>query len=120
MLDWGHRGLAASTACIAVISFITLYLFMRRHLQSLDTAVLLKTLAKVLLASTVLGAVAWAGKHYLLSDWATQAFWSRSSLLLLVIAVAGMAYALTAMLLQLQEVKVLAGAVRRRLPGRRS
>jgi putative peptidoglycan lipid II flippase len=119
-LHWGHRGLAASTACIAIINFAMLYAFMHQHLKSLDTKLLLKTLLKILAASAALGGIAWAGKYYLLSEWRTQAFIPKASLLFLVIAAAGAAYALTAMAVQLQEVKAIAGTVTRRLKRRRS
>jgi putative peptidoglycan lipid II flippase len=114
-LGWDHRGLAASTACIAIVTFALLYAFMHRHLKSLDTKLLLTTLVKVIVAGAALALVAWAGSHYLLRDWATQAFLPKAAWLAAVIAVAGMAYVLTAMALGLNEVNVIAGAVKRRL-----
>jgi putative peptidoglycan lipid II flippase len=113
-LGWGHRGLAASTACIAIINFALLYLMMHRHLKSLDTTLLLQTLARVAVAGAALGAVAWAGKHYWLSDWATQPFMSKAALLAAVIALAGLAYVAVALVLRVKEVDVIARAVRRR------
>jgi putative peptidoglycan lipid II flippase len=114
-LGWGHRGLAASTACIAVVNFGLLYLFMHRHLKTLDTKLLLATLMKVAIAGAVLAAVAWTGNHYLLHDWKTQAFIPKTAWLMAVIALAGMAYVLTAMALRLKEVNLIADAVKRRL-----
>ncbi len=55
------------------------------------------------------------GRAVLLRDWATQAFFPKASWLALVIALAGMAYLLTAMALRLDEVNVVVNAVRRRL-----
>ena len=114
-LGWDHRGLAASTACIAVVTFALLYVLMHRHLKSLDTKLLLATLVKVIVAGAALALVAWAGSHYLLRDWATQAFFPKAAWLAAVIAVAGMAYVLTAMALRLNEVNVIVDTVRRRL-----
>jgi putative peptidoglycan lipid II flippase len=114
-LGWGHRGLAASTASIAIVNFGLLYVFMHRHLRLLDTKLLLGTLAKVLLAGAALGLVAWAGSHYLLREWATQAFIPKAASLTAVISVAGMAYVLLAIVLRLKEVNVVVDAVRRRL-----
>ncbi len=115
VFHWGHRGLAASTACIAVTNFVVLYLLMHRHLKALDTVLMLQTLIKVLIAAAVLGLVAWAGKHYLLSDWRTQDFMAKTGYLLAVITAAGGAFLLTAILLKLNEVQVMAAAVKRRL-----
>jgi putative peptidoglycan lipid II flippase len=113
--QWGHRGLAASTACIASTNFVVLYVLMHRHLRSLDTALMLRTLAKVCIASALLGGVAWIGKHYLLNNWATQAFAPKAVYLFAVIVAAGGAFFVTAMLLKLNEVQVIAAAVGRRL-----
>lgn len=114
-LGWDHRGLAASTACIAVVNFALLYVFMHRHLKTLDTKLLLATLAKVALAGAALGLVAWAGKNYVLSNWATQAFIPKAAWLAAVIAVAGIVFVLAAMALRLSEVNIIVGAVKRRL-----
>jgi putative peptidoglycan lipid II flippase len=117
-LGWGHRGLAASTACIATFNFAVLYVLMHRHLHTLDTRLLLRTLLKVLLCGAVLAAVAWAGRYYWLSDWATQPFLPKTIRLLAVIALSGAAFVLAALLLRLDEVKVIAVQVRRRLTRR--
>ncbi|HMA12126.1 MAG TPA: murein biosynthesis integral membrane protein MurJ [Steroidobacteraceae bacterium] len=117
---WGHRGLAASTACIATFNFAVLYVLMHRHLRSLDTAPLLRTLAKVLLSGAVLALAAWAGRHYWLSDWATQAFFPKAARLLAVITLSGAAFVLAALALRVEELSVLAATVRRRLARRRA
>ncbi len=114
-LGWGHRGLAASTACIATANFALLYLIMHQHLKSLDTRLMLRTLGKVAIAGAVMGLAAWMGSHYLLRDWATQAFFPKAAWLAAVITVAGIAYVLTAMALRLNEVSVIVEAFRRRL-----
>jgi putative peptidoglycan lipid II flippase len=119
-LGWDHRGLAAATASIAIFNFALLYVFMHRRLKSLDTTLLLTTLLKVSLAGAALGLTAWAGKHYWLRDWATQAFVPKAALLALVIALSGMAYALVAMALRLREVQQIAGSVTRRLSRRKA
>jgi putative peptidoglycan lipid II flippase len=112
---WGHRGLAASAASIAIFNFAMLYLLMHRHLGSLDTKQLLHTLLKVLLAGAALALVAWAGRHYWLQDWATQPFVAKSLRLLAVITLAGTAFLLTAIALRISEVKVIVASIRRRL-----
>jgi putative peptidoglycan lipid II flippase len=119
-LGWGHRGLAASTACIATFNFAVLYLLMHRHLRTLDTALLLRTLLKVMIAGAVLALAAWTGSHYWLSDWATQQFLPKTLRLLAVIALSGAAFVLAATALRLEELKVLVATIRRRLARRRT
>ena len=93
---------------------------MHRHLRTLDTALLLRTLLKVMIAGAVLALAAWAGSHYWLSDWATQQFFPKTLRLLAVIALSGLAFVLAAMALRLEELKVLVATIRRRLARRRS
>ena len=112
---WGHRGLAASTACIATFNFALLYLLMHRHLQSLDTTLLLRTLLKVLTAGAVLALVAWAGSRYWLADWATQAFIPKTLRLFAVIALAGAAFVLAALALRVEELKMIVASLQRRV-----
>jgi putative peptidoglycan lipid II flippase len=114
-LGWGHRGLAFSTSCVATSNFLILYLLMRSHLGRLESRAMLVLLAKVALASAVLLAVAWTGAHLLLADWAVQPFWPTCLALLLVIAVAGAAFFLSANALRIGEVHEIVSAVRRRL-----
>jgi len=114
-LDWGHRGLAFSTACVATSNFVILYLLMRSHLGRLESRQLLRLLAKVALASLALLLVAAAGQQLLLSAWAIQPFWPKCAGLLLVIACAAAAFFLVAAALGISEVHDVAMAVRRRL-----
>lgn len=114
-LGWGHRGLAASTACIATTNFVVLYVLMHRHLKSLDTVLMLRTLGKVLVAGAVLGTVAWLGKHYLLAEWATQAFIPKTIYLFVTIGAAGAAFFAVAWAIKLTEVQTMTATVKRKL-----
>jgi peptidoglycan biosynthesis protein MviN/MurJ (putative lipid II flippase) len=88
---------------------------MRRHLRSLDTVLLLRTLLKVMISGAVLAAVAWAGMHFWLSDWATLPFAPKALRLLVVIAASGTAFLLAALLLRIEELKVIVASIRRRV-----
>ncbi len=114
-LDWGHRGLAFSTACVASSNFLILYFLMRAHLGRLESRAMLALLARVALASAALFAVAWAGGHFLLADWAVQPFWPKCASLILVIATAATVFFLCAGALGISEVHDIAAALRRRL-----
>ncbi len=114
-LGWGHRGLAFSTACVASSNFLILYLLMRAQLGRLESRLMAALLAKVALASAALFAVCWAGGHVLLADWAVQPFWPKCASLLLVIAVAALAFFACASALGIAEVQDIGSALRRRL-----
>ena len=118
-LGWGHRGLALSTACVATSNFLILYFLMRAHLGRLESRALGRLLARVGLASVALLVIAWAGGHYLLDDWATQAFWPKCLRLFAVIVVSATAFFACANALGIREVHDLVAAVRRRLMRRR-
>jgi putative peptidoglycan lipid II flippase len=118
-LGWGHRGLALSTACVATSNFLILYFLMRSHLGRLESRALARLLARVAVASLALLAIAWAGSHYLLADWATQSFWPKCLSLVAVIALSAAAFFLCANALGIREVHDIVAAVRRRLRRRR-
>ena len=113
--NWGHRGLALSTACVATSNFLILYALMRSHLGRLESRAMLALLSKVALASAVLLLASWAGAHFLLADWAVQSFWPKCLSLVLVIVLAAAAFFVTASALGIGEVHQIARAVQRRL-----
>jgi putative peptidoglycan lipid II flippase len=115
---WGHRGLAFSTACVATSNFLILYFLMRAQLGRLESRAMLTLLSKVALACVALLAVCAAGMHYLLADWAVQAFWPKCLGLTLVIAVAAGAFFFCANALGVDEVHDIVAAVRRRVARR--
>ncbi|TLY66881.1 MAG: murein biosynthesis integral membrane protein MurJ [Gammaproteobacteria bacterium] len=94
--NWGHRGLALSTACVATTNFLILYALMRSHLGRLESRAMLALLSKVALASAVLLLASWAGAHFLLADWAVQSFWPKCLSLALVIVLAAAAFFVSA------------------------
>jgi putative peptidoglycan lipid II flippase len=117
-LGWGHRGLAFSTACVATSNFLILYVLMRAHLGTLESRAMLRLLGKIALATSCLLAISWAGGHYLLGNWALQAFWPKLASLLLVIGAGAGAFFLAASALGIGEVHDITRAVRRRLQRR--
>jgi len=113
-LGWGHRGLAFSTACLALTNFLILYALMHRHLRRLETRALLGLVVKTLLASAALAAVCWLSGHYLLAHWALQRFWPKLLLLAGTIVVAGVAFLGCAAVLRIGELEEIGRAVGRR------
>jgi peptidoglycan biosynthesis protein MviN/MurJ (putative lipid II flippase) len=88
---------------------------MRSHLGRLESRAMLRLLLRVAAASAILCAIAWAGGHWLLADWAVQAFWPKCLSLALVIAVAAAAFCVCANALGIAEVHDIVSAMRRRL-----
>lgn len=114
-LDWGFRGLAFSTSCIATINFVILYALMHRQLGHFETAAMVKLWGRVLIAGAVLAAICWAGNYWLLGDWATMRFLPKFAALLAVIVAAGGGFFFCAGLLGVAEVNSLIAAFRSRL-----
>ncbi|HXA92431.1 MAG TPA: murein biosynthesis integral membrane protein MurJ [Steroidobacteraceae bacterium] len=114
-LGWGHRGLALSTACIAVTNFAILYALMHRQLRRFETRALVGLVTKVVLSSCALGLVCWVSAHGPLAHWATQSFWPKLAYLLGTIAAAAAAFVLCTALLGIAELRDVIRAVWRRL-----
>jgi putative peptidoglycan lipid II flippase len=114
-LGWGHRGLAFSTGLIATFNFLLLYFLMRAQLKGLESRRLLLMLAKVVLASVPLIAVCAASSHWLLADWQHQALLPKIAALLVTVAAGAGLFAVSGILLHIEELKEVRDALMRRL-----
>ena len=114
-LGWGHRGLAFSTSCIATSNFLLLYVLMRGHLGRLESASMLRMLAKLVVPSLVLAAVCWGGLQLFFTDWPTQGLLPKLGGLAVVICVGAAAFFFCAMALGIPELREISHAVKRRL-----
>jgi putative peptidoglycan lipid II flippase len=114
-LGWGHRGLAFSTGCVATFNFLLLYALMRHRLKRLETRRMLAMLGKVAVASAALAGICWASQHWLLADWATQAFISKLSALVLTVVVGVLVFLGCGAALRIAELNGLIDVFRRRL-----
>jgi putative peptidoglycan lipid II flippase len=119
-LEWRHRGLAFSTACIATSNFLILYFLMRRQLGFLETRSMLALLAKLTVAGAVLAGICWLGGHFLLAHWATQPFWPKLAGLSATIVVAAAAFLFVAFALKIPELRDIIAALERRLRRKRA
>jgi putative peptidoglycan lipid II flippase len=113
-LGWGTRGLAFSTGLVASCNFLVLYALMRRHLGRLETHRMATMLAKVTAACVVLAALCFASSHWLLGQWATQAFISKASWLLLTVLLGGCTFVGCGLVLRIEELHELVSVMRRR------
>lgn len=114
-LQWGIRGLALATGCVATANFLILYLLMHRATGKLETREMLTTVAKIAVAGAVLAAVCLAAQHWILAGWTEFRLPLRIASLLGVIAVAGAAFFATAFALRIPELEDIATLVRRKL-----
>ncbi len=114
-LGWEERGLAFSTGCVATINFLVLYVLMRRRVETLHTGLMIRTLLKVGVAGAVLALICWAGKNFLLADWAVQSFVMKGVWLLGTIVVAGAGFFVAAMALRIDEINAITAIVKRKL-----
>ncbi len=114
-LGWGHRGLAFSTGCVASFNFLVLYGLMHHRLKRLETRQMLAMLGKVALASAALALVCWCSRHWLLADWATQAFVGKLGSLLLTVVGGALVFLGCGAALHIEELHTLIAALQRRL-----
>ena len=113
-----ERGLALSTSTVALANFGLLYLIMRKRINGIDGGRTATAVAKVLLASGVMGAACWAMSMALARAFG-ESFGARLvNVLVSVAAGAGLFYVI-ATLLRVEELKAatdaLAGRFKRRL-----
>jgi putative peptidoglycan lipid II flippase len=118
-LGWGHRGLAFSTGCIATFNFLFLYVLMSSHLRGLESRRFAVLLAKVAVATAALVVVCAASSHWLLSDWATQAFFGKLCALLGTVCLGAVVFTGCGLLMHIEELKELREAIMRRLRANR-
>ena len=111
----GHRGLALSTGCVALINFLALYCLMRAETRLLETRLMLRTLAKLAIPTAVLAAVCWGAQQTALAHWSHYSFAIRAGALFLTIGIAGALFFGAAILLRLEELEDVAGVLKRKL-----
>ena len=110
VLDRLHRHLQFSCC---------LYALMRSHLKGLESRRFAVLLAKVAVATLALVVVCAASSHWLLADWATQAFFGKLSALLGTVFLGAAVFTGCGLLLHIEELKELREAIMRRLRANR-
>jgi peptidoglycan biosynthesis protein MviN/MurJ (putative lipid II flippase) len=91
---------------------------MQVQLKGLESRRMLILLAKVLLASAVMGAVCAASSHWLLANWPEQSFLAKLAALLATVIAGALVFAGAGVLLHVEELKELRDSLRRRLSRR--
>jgi putative peptidoglycan lipid II flippase len=114
-LGLGHRGLALSTGLAAIANFLALYFLMRRAAGGMESAALLRSLAKIGAAGAALAGACLAARHGLAPWLDSPVLLERAWSLLAVIAAAALAYLAACALLRVDEVREAAAVARRKL-----
>jgi putative peptidoglycan lipid II flippase len=114
-LGWGPRGLAFSTGCIATVNFLILYSLMRGQTHGLETRRMLSMFGRLSMAAAALAAVCAASIHWLLADWATDAFAYKVSALGATVVAGALVFVGAGAALHIEELDEVLGAVKRRL-----
>lgn len=114
-LDMGHRGLALSTGCVALVNFCLLYHLMRIHLGGIESGRLLSALGRLCLAGALLGGVCVWGGGLLEARWEGAFFWERMAGLGLVISAGAAVFFTAAWLVRVGEMGELVSLVRGRI-----
>lgn len=113
-LHWEHRGLAFSTALVALTNFAALYLLMRKETARFETTALLQTLLKVCLAGAAMVAACIGGERWIIRLARNHGTLMDLAALFLVIGVAGAIYLLLTILMRVDVVEDLVRTVRKR------
>lgn len=108
-----HQGIAFSTSCAMACNFCFLGIVILRKLDGLPLSYLGKGLAKILLATSIMGAVVWCGKN-IATSWLTGSIIQQGLGVLLLVGLGGGTYGLLLQLLDLPEFTLLTAKVRHR------
>ena len=119
-LQLGHRGLALSTSLVAITNFLLLYILMRRLSGRLETGLMIRTLAKLLIAGALLAAICLVAQHFIFFSNVDATSLRKVFGLVGTIAVGGAAFFGAAYLLHVAELRDVVLLVRGRFSRLRS
>jgi putative peptidoglycan lipid II flippase len=109
-----ERGLALSTSSVALLNFALLYLIMRRRIGGIEGGRTARTVGKIIVASTAMAIVCWFVARIVGAS-AGQSLGARVATVAASIAVGVGVFYLSAMLLQVSELRVAKDALVGRL-----
>ncbi len=115
VVNFGHRGLALSTAVSATLNFLTLYVLMGRAVGNLETGRLISSVVRCGVAATGLGAVCWFAVSSLGDRLVEGPLLVRMGLVGAVIGVASAVYAAVCWLMKVESMRDAGNAVVRKL-----
>ena len=114
-LGFGHRGLAMSTALVALTDFVILYVMMRRYVGPLDTGTMMKTLGKLFAAGVGLAAICWCAVEFYLGSGSHLATLPKLVAVMTTVGLGVTVFFGSAYLLRVAELRDVVALVQRRL-----
>lgn len=117
VLGLGVESLALTTSLIALINFALLYLFLKKLVPSIKTALILDTLWRCAIAALVMGSLCYLANKFLLQDLSSMMLILRWLLVGAVIGVVAIVYFGLCYTLGVREARDCIGMVLRRIPG---
>jgi putative peptidoglycan lipid II flippase len=113
-LKFDHRGLALGTSIVAITNFLILYIMMRRYAGRLETGVLLRTLAKLLVAGALLAVVCWVDSKFLFTPGSRVPLWKKILEVGAAVASGALVFFAAAFALRVPELGEVVDLVRRK------
>jgi putative peptidoglycan lipid II flippase len=107
----GHAGLALSTSLVAIINFVLLAFFLRRRVGRFGGRELLKSVAKVMLASVALGLTSYGAYYALSKELLSDGLIVRAIEAFVPIAAGGIVFLATCHFLGIKELEQVRRAV---------
>jgi putative peptidoglycan lipid II flippase len=115
VMKWNHTALAWATALGLLVNFIVLYLSMRKAAGGLETRSLTQSMIRLVVATSLMGAVCYGLKVLLLAKWNEMNFVTQASGLGLIIGLAMVIYFYVTKKLRVEEAGDFISIVSRRL-----
>ena len=115
VMKWDHTALAWATALGLLVNFIVLYLSMRKAAGGLETKSLTQSLIRLVVATSLMGAVCHGLKISLLANWGEMNFFMQAAGLGLIIALAMGIYFYVTKKLRVEEAGDFISIVSKRL-----
>lgn len=112
---FGHVGVALTTSTVALVNFFALTWFMRRRIKRFNGRDILVSLAKVLVASAAMSAVAYGSYHLLTNYFGEKGLVIRLIEVFVPIGLAGLVFLIAAKLMRIEQLEQLIGTLRRKL-----
>jgi putative peptidoglycan lipid II flippase len=117
VLGLGVESLALTTSLIALINFALLYLFLKKLVPSIKTALILDTLWRCAIAALVMGSLCYLANKFLLQDLSSMMLILRWLIVGAVIGAVAVVYFGLCYVLGVREARDCFGMVLRRIPG---
>lgn len=112
---YGHAGVALATSIVATVNFLALAYYMRRRIERLNGRELAASLAKTVVASTAMSAVAYGSYYVLTSYFGEKGLTVRMIEAFVPIGLAGIAFLLAAKILRIGELEKVLAALKRKM-----